>query len=178
MAQSLREKIFLGSSTIFTPTTIFKRSHLFLTTFPYLEEYTIATLPPEKASRPTYEFTSKSYEHLSETISYPVKMKYQQVEFTWYDIVQNFNVNNVLYKWISKFHNPLTGYQGAPAALKTTIQLGMYTSAGQIIETWIYEGAYPVNLKFGTLDAGNTQHMTISATLQYDRAGWLAGLSG
>jgi hypothetical protein len=180
MAESLSKKIsFLGTSPIFTNTTIFKRSYLFLTTFPDLEEYTIKTLPPEKASRPTYEFTSKSYEHLTQTISYPLKMKYQQVEFTWYDIVQDLkNPTNVIYNWISKFNNPETGYQGSPARFKTRIQLGMYTSEGEIIETWIYEGAYPVNVRFGAVDMANMNCMTITATLQYDRAYWISRLGG
>ena len=178
MAESLRAKIPLGTSVIFRPNTVFKRSHLFLTTFPDLQEYTIATLPPEKASRPTYEFTTKSYEHLSETITYPMKMKYPQVEFTWYDIVQNFNPKNIMYNWISQFHNPFTGYQGSPGYFKTRIQLGMYTSSGGIIETWIYEGAFPTSVKFGTLDMTNSSYMTISATLQYDRAYWGSGLGG
>ena len=178
MAEQLTEKIALGISTTFHRNTIYKRSYLFLTTFPDLEEYTIETLPPEKASRPTYDLTSRSYEHLSETISYPLKMKYQPVEFTWYDIVQNFKPNNIIYKWLSKFHNPQTGYQGSPADLKTRIQLGMYTASGQILETWIYEGAYPTSVKFGNLDMAANQYMTISATLQYDRAYWISGLSG
>ena len=180
MAEKLTEKIFLGISTTFGPRTLFKRSHLFLTTFPDLQEYTIATLPPEKGSRPTYQFTTRSYEHLTETINYPVKMKYQQIELTWYDIVQDFKPKsqqtNPVYNWISKFHNPETGYQGSPAEFKTTIQLGMYTSSGDIIETWIYQGAYPENVKFGTVDMANSNYMTISASIQYDRAYWVSGL--
>jgi hypothetical protein len=179
MAESLQKNIPLGIEQIFTKNTVFKRSYLFLTTFPELEDFTIQTLPPEKAARPTYDFTSRPYEHLTQTITYPLKMKNQPVDFTWYDIVQNIkNPTNVVYNWITKFYNPQTGNQGSPAKFKTRIQLGMYTSEGEIIETWIYEGAYPTNVKFGTLEMSGNQSMSISATLQYDRAYWIAGLGG
>ncbi len=59
------------------PNAIFKRKFRWLFFVDGIIGDGINVLPPSKASRPTLSFKSQSFEHLNETISYPVKPEWK-----------------------------------------------------------------------------------------------------
>ena len=48
--------------------------------------------------------------------------------------------------------------------------LNLYDGCGKVIETWIFENAWPQNIEFGELDMTSSEVITCDLTLRYDRA--------
>jgi hypothetical protein len=175
MGDRLLSKIGMGVNFL-TPTTSFKRSFRFLVNIPDLSSYTMFVCPPEQASRPSYTINTRNYDHFKEVVPVPVKIKYDPVDFVWYDIVQNCTPQNPILNWLFDFYNPKTGIQNYPNSIKKRIQVGIYGACGNIQETWIYENAFPSAVRFGSLSMSSNDYLTINVNLNYESAYWIPGL--
>ena len=65
-------------------------------------------------------------------------------------------------KWFSTF--ALNDFK------KQSAQLELYDGCGNIVESWNYEGIYPVNVDFDNLDMATGDILMVNLTLRYDRA--------
>ena len=76
-----------------------------------------------------------------------------------------------MFDWITTLYDPTEGTWG-PACpdFKWDAEVRLYDGCGNLIETWIYENAYPQTVEFGELDMVSTDLVTVDMTLRYDRA--------
>lgn len=131
-------------------------------------------LPPLKGARPSLDFKEQTINHLSEIISYPVKVEWRAINVTLYDIKQN---KNPVFDWISQLYNPRPSpdrkwnfLKNCGKSFKKNVILCMYDGCGSVIESWKLENAYPQNADWGDLDMAGNEVVTVSFNLKYDRA--------
>ena len=127
-------------------------------------------LPPSKSARPNISFKEIEAQHLNETIYFPGKPDWKPVNLTLYDLKKNST--NPVFKWLQKLYDPETGkYKTSCDGFKIDqATLNLYDGCGTIIETWIYENAWPQSVEFGELDMSLSEVVTCDITLRYDRA--------
>ena len=129
-------------------------------------------LPPLKSARPNLTFKEIEVQHLNETIYFPSKPEWKPITLTLYDIKKN---NNPVFEWIKQVYNPRDGFWQPPILpgkdyFKRTCRLKLYDGCGEVVETWVYENAWPQTIEFGELDMSQSEVVTIDITLRYDRA--------
>jgi len=143
------------------------------------------SLPPRRAARPNLQFKSDSFQHVTETIYMPMKPDWQTMRLVLFDLKRcgQQNKYNVVYDWL-RAGPPISG-QGRPgmydprtanwtpmvdAGFKRTCQLLMLDSCGSVMETWVYENAYPESIDWGELEMDLSDLVTIEISLRFDRA--------
>lgn len=124
-------------------------------------------LPPSKAARPSISFKEIEVVHLTENIYLPGRVEYQPLNVTVYDI--NKNKGDSVYAWIKSIcaagdHRAL--YNKYP----DTINIKMLDGSGEVLETWVYEEAWPQKIDFSDLDYSSSDLATIDITFRYSRA--------
>lgn len=148
----------------------------------------VKTLPPRKSARPGAQLKEFDFQHISETIYYPLKVEWKTINLVLYDI--NCNANPV-FDWLLQFYNYSatntastsngTGLaqnvNNSPNSLsinlpgfKRDATLELYDGCGNIIEQWIFENAYPSSIDWGELDMDSNDIVMVDLTLRYDRA--------
>lgn len=127
------------------------------------------TLPPEKSARPSLTFKEMDAKHLVEDIYFPAKPEWKPINITLYDLQRD---RHPVFKWIEEIYTPETGRFRAPKDGQFIKQcsLNMLDATGNIIESWIFEDAWPQSANFQTLDMGNSGIATCDLTLRYARA--------
>lgn len=134
-------------------------------------------LPPSKASRPNISFKSAQFEHLNETISFPVKPEWKPINITLFDI--KCKLNPIWDNWLNLIYRPKedkNNYsypinQGAQnKSFKRDASLKLFDGCGKMIESWIFESAYPEDINFDELNMDENGIVNINLTLKYDRA--------
>ncbi len=128
-------------------------------------------LPPSKSARPNLSFKEQEAQHLNETIWFPIKPEWKPITVTLYDIKGN---SNPVFDWLKQIYDPERG-NWSPAisgadGFKRRATLELLDGAGEIMEKWVYENAYPQAAEFGELDMSSSEVVTIDLTLRYDRA--------
>lgn len=164
------------------PSAIFKRKFRWLFFVDGIIGDGINVLPPSKASRPTLSFKSQSFEHLNETISYPVKPEWKPITLILFDT--KCNMNPVWDKWIEPMYNPKLKTQNykypisnnarpgkqREDSFKKDATLKLYDGCGTVMETWNFEGVYPEDINFDELSMEEEGIVNITLSLKYDRA--------
>jgi hypothetical protein len=54
--------------------------------------------------------------------------------------------------------------------MKERATLEMYNGCGDVLETWVFENAWPQAVEFGDLDMSSSDVVTCDLTIRYDRA--------
>jgi hypothetical protein len=142
----------------------------------------INMLPPSKGSRPSLSFKEFSAEHLNETIYFPGKVEWSNMELSLYDLKCN---DNPIFEWMKRIYDPTPtsnnnrGFYG-PSLLppgnagtphfKRQATLNLYDGCGNIIESWIYMNAYPQKIDWADLDMSSSELTTVEISIRYDRA--------
>lgn len=152
-------------------TRCYKRKFRWLFRIPEVSAVQINTLPPSKGSRPNLTFKEIEVQHASETVYIPGKPDWKPLTLTLYDVARG---ENPVFKWIKKLYDPQSG----DAIYKTMTQEGfakraeleMYSGAGDIIETWVFETVWPQAADFEDLDMGASDLCMVTLTLRYARA--------
>lgn len=158
------------------PNAIFKRKFRWLFFVDGIIGDGVNVLPPSKAARPALAFKSASFEHLNETISYPVKPDWKPINLILFDT--KCNMNPIWDNWIVPMYNPRIkskysypiNEKNAKFSFKKDARLELYDGCGTIMETWIFESAYPEDVNFDELDMSSNDIVNITLTLRYDRA--------
>lgn len=133
------------------------------------------TLPPLQSARPHLSFKEMPVNHLIETAYFPAKPDWKPIKLTLYDIKLD---NNPIWDWIVKCYDPEGGQMFAPNGedpitsdgFIKNAALDMFDGSGELVESWIYEDAWPIDIDFQTLDMGDSAIMNIEITLRYMRA--------
>lgn len=130
----------------------------------------VNALPPIKGARPSVSYKEIELEHLSETIYFPGKPDWKPIQLTLYDLKRN---KNPIFDWVKLFYDPTSDsntIKFAVGGFKKNATLELYDGCGQIMETWVFENAWPQSVDFGDLDMSSTEIVTVDITLRYDRA--------
>jgi hypothetical protein len=149
---------------------VFKRKFRWLFFVDGIVDDGVNALPPDKASRPSLSFKEQSFEHLNETIYFPIKPEWKTFSLSIFDVKCKFWP--VWDNWLKDFYNPEDGSYLPPidAGYKKDARLELYDGCGEIIEKWKFEKAYPSELDFENLDMSDNGILHINLTLRYDRA--------
>lgn len=163
-------------------TNCFKRPSRWLLEIPGVaadDTPSVDALPPEKGARPNISFKEMEVKHLIEDAYFPAKPEWKPITITLFDIVKT---TNPIWDWLIKIYDAKYGEwspsvrtgQSAPAQPKDkfikSCYLKMFTGCGELIETWVYEDAWPSSMNFQTLDMSSSGYMTCELTLRYARA--------
>ena len=162
-----------------------KRKFRWLFRIPDVSADGINTLPPLKSARPSLMFKEMVARHLIEDIYYPAKPDWKPIPITLYDLVEKSvavvplpNIapgspnRNLVFQWIREFYRPELGTLELPNERRfiKTCTLTMLDGCGNIVETWIFEDAWPQIVNFQTLDMGDSNVCVIDISLRYARA--------
>ncbi len=143
------------------------------------------SLPPRKSARPSLQFKTEAFQHLTETIYMPLKPEWQTMKLTLLDIKRcgQENFYNIVYDWLRSppaqrqssqpgFYDPATAAWNpvVTAGFKRTSQLVMLSGCGEVQETWVYENSFPESVDWGELEMESDDVVTIDVTLRFDRA--------
>ena len=135
-------------------------------------------LPPRKFGRPSIQLREYEFQHLHESVWYPLKGSWKTVNLVLFDIRCN---DNVVFDWLERIYDPSSGQdlEFAPAlepingndAFKVPqCTLELYDGCGNVLETWIFENVYPTDINWGELDMDSADLVMVDLTLRYDRA--------
>lgn len=146
----------------------------------------IQTLPPSKSARPSLSFHEMNVKHLNEDVFYPSKPDWKPIQLTLYDL--KTEGEHPVFQWIKKIYDPSpkSSFNVAfPGSIPTwspateyefvlpdsaICELELYDGCGNVIETWVYQNAWPQSINFGDLDMGSGDIITCDITLRYVRA--------
>ncbi len=137
----------------------------------------VNALPPSKASRPSLSFKSTSFEHLNETIFFPIKPDWKPINLVLFDT--KCNMNPIWDNWITPMYNPKNNglnynypidEKNFSNSFKKNATLKLYDGCGEIMESWVFENAYPEDINFDELSMEENGIVSITLTLRYDRA--------
>jgi hypothetical protein len=131
----------------------------------------INALPPSKSARPNISFKEMSIEHLNETVFYPQKAEWKPITLTLYDLKKN---RHPVFEWIKKVYevteNDVIWRPSGDDDFKRNVELELYGGCGEVLETWVYDNAWPQTVEFGELDMSSSDIVVCEVTLRYDRA--------
>lgn len=150
--------------------SVFKRKYRWLFLIDGIVDSGVNALPPERGSRPVIAMKSSAFEHLTETINFPVKPEWKSLVLSLFDAKCKFWP--VWDKWLKNFYDPESG-KFTPvldAQYKKNGTLKLYDGCGVEMEKWVFENMYPEDIDFDTLDMTDNGIMYITLTLKYDRA--------
>lgn len=129
----------------------------------------VSVLPPSKSARPSLTFKEMEVRHLNEHIYYPMKPDWKPLNLVLYDLKKP---QHAVFEWIKQCYDPTQG-SWSPALQSNFIRnarLEMYNGCGDVVETWVYENAWPQVVDFGELDFGSSEIVMCDLTLRYVRA--------
>lgn len=136
----------------------------------------VDALPPEKSARPSVSFKEMEVKHLIEDVYYPVKPEWKSFSVTLFDIKKK---SHPVFGWLKTVYDARDG-KFLPANQKSLIQqkdrfikecrLNLFDGCANLIESWIYEDAWPQAINFQTLDMGSSGYLTCEITIRYARA--------
>lgn len=158
-------------------TSILKRKFRWLFSIPDVSADKADALPPRKSARPGITFKEFEFQHISETIWYPLKAEWKPINIVLYDLKCN---KNPVFDWFSKLYQishdnqrstePVNFNKVVDVKFKRSCILELYDGCGKVLETWIYENAYPQSIDWGELDMDSNEIVTVDLSLRYDRA--------
>jgi phage tail-like protein len=131
----------------------------------------VSVLPPSRTSRPQISLKEEGIQHVNEIIYFPMKPEFKAIPLTLYEVKTNGGDHPVM-EWLKKVYDPKQG-TWKPAIgndFKKKATLEMFDGCGKVIETWIYENAWPQDINWGELDMGATELVVVDIQLRYDRA--------
>jgi len=133
----------------------------------------IPALPPLKSSRPKISLREQQVQHLVQSVYYPVKVEWETINLTLYDLKVN---ENPVFDWLTRIYQPTGGSTEFSPVItsqgnfKQDALLCVYDGCGEVIEKWKYENAYPKSINWGDLDMSSSEVIKVDLVLRYDRA--------
>lgn len=151
----------------------FKRKFRWRMIIPDISASGVNSLPPLKSARPSLSFKDITVEHLNETITFPGKPEWKEVNLTLYDICKG--TENVVMTWIRRQYDLLNCSKWQPCLESpifkvAEVYLELYDGCGNVLEKWVFEGIYCKNIEFGDLEMSSSDVILCDLTLKYDRA--------
>lgn len=127
-------------------------------------------LLPFKFGRPDLEFKDIEVNHVIEDVYLPGKPNWKPVTMTLYDTCPP--KSHPVWDWILRIYDPENGgfFPILDKKCKQDVYLCLLNGCGQVLESWVFENAYPSQVNFQELDMGSSEVVTCDVTLRYDRA--------
>jgi len=156
------------------------------------------TIQLSKAVRPNFQTTAQELFWCNESWFVASKPTYNELSISFYDALptqQNYAYQNpqgpqsphpdgnasmvssgqIMYDWWLAIYDPSSGRIGLASDYKADGFITMYSSVDVPIERWMYIGAFPTAIDYGSLDYADAgAAMTIEVTMKYDKAMRLA----
>ena len=151
------------------------RKNRWLFKIPEVSADGIFALPPNKSSRPNLTFKEIEVPHLTENVYIPGKPDWKPIALTLYDIGEKVSP---VFEWLKTLYDPERDARYTPATDRNFIReatLELYSGAGDLLETWIYENCWAQATDFGDLDMSSAEICMCDVTLRYARAYWFQG---
>lgn len=150
---------------------VIKRQFRWMFRIPEVSADGTNSLPPRKGARPGINLKEFEFQHLSESIWYPMKPEWKTVNLTLYDIGCN---ENPVFKWLTDIYDPSSleskFEMAASSEFLTNAKLELYDGMGTPLETWNFSKCYPQSIDWGTLDMDSSDFVVCDLTLRYQRA--------
>lgn len=150
----------------------FKRKFRWKLLIPDVSADGVNALPNFRGARPGWTFREMNGEHLNETIFFPSKPEWKEIQLVLYDIAKPNE--NPVFSWLKRAYNPKGCSAWYPCldspSFKAIAVLELYDGCGGVIEQWIIEHAWPHIADFGELEMSNSEVVMVDVTLRYDRA--------
>lgn len=166
----------MGMGRLVSETTIFKRKFRWKLTIDEIAGITtedgIDALVPFKSARPDVEFKDIEVQHVIEDVFLPGKPNWKPLNLTLYDTCKPYAYNHPVWNWILQVYDPKNAKYFAimDYNVKKDVRLSLLDGCGKILESWVFENAYPSQVNFQDLDMTSSEVVTCDLTLKYDRA--------
>ena len=131
----------------------------------------VQSLPPSKSARPNINFKTMEIISLNENITRPTRPDWKPLNLVLFDIKKN---NHPVFEWIKKIYDPENDAKWSPPddLIKSQARLQLFSTCGDVIETWVYENVWPESADFSELDMSSGEILYCNLSLRYDRA-WI-----
>lgn len=154
--------------------TKFKTKFRWIFNLPDVSASGIAALPPLGFSRPSISFKTEEIQHITETIKYPVKPEFKDIDLTLIDIKRPNTPHRMhpVFQWVKSIYDPRLGIMEYPVDADFYKQgtLSIYDGAGCELETWVFENCWPQSIEFGQLNMADSEVLTVDISLSFHRA--------
>jgi hypothetical protein len=135
----------------------------------YLEPGGIPSYVCKAASKPSFTQTPVVIDHVNVQRKFKGKTEWQDMTITLQDPVDPISAAAV-HDWLLLHHEAVTGIDGYADDYKRELQLDQLGPDGDVLETWILNGAFISAGNFGDLDWSSNEVVTIELTITYDYA--------
>jgi hypothetical protein len=139
-----------------------KRKHRWIFAIEGIDSFVI-----KKAGRPGFTIGSKEIPWINTQRYISSKLKFDTMSVDLHDPIAPSGAQQVM-EWIRTHHESVSGRSGYADFYKRDIQLKMLDPIGTVVELWDIKGAFIENAKFGDVDYGGDEVVTISLTLRFD----------
>jgi len=132
----------------------------------------------KSASRPSVAFDEVEMDHNQEKVYLAGRHTWEPITLTWYDVEQQPNVSEEVYKWLNRRQNggggPFNELEtmriSKPSDFKKDAVLKMINGSGASTESWKLYQCWPQSVNWNSLDYSSSDLQLIEVTLRFDRA--------
>ena len=121
------------------------------------------------ASAPGFEAGEIILDHINVYRKVKGKVRWNDMTISLYDPVTPSGAQAVM-EWARLAHESVTGRDGYSDFYKKDIRINTLGPVGDIVEEWIFKGAYVQNANFGDMDWTSDTPATITMTIVMDYA--------
>jgi hypothetical protein len=118
-------------------------------------------------TRPDFDAGEIVMDHINVYRKIKGKVRWGDANLTLYDPVTPSGTQAVM-EWFRMSHESVTGRDGYSDFYKRDITLRVLGPVGDVVEEWVYKGAFIKTTNFNEMDWANGDQMLINVTLGYD----------
>ena len=120
------------------------------------------------AARPSVKLNSVEILFLNTSTFVAGRFNWEEMRVKFKDPIGP-SASQALMEWFRLHAESVTGRMGYAAGYKKDVELEMLDPTGVVVEKWILQGTFLMNLNFGDLDYSRDDLATIDVTLRMDR---------
>ena len=122
----------------------------------------------ESTSRPKLTIGSKEIEFLNTSTFVAGRFKWDAISVKFRDPIGP-SASQAIMEWIRLCAESVTGRMGYAAGYKKNVDLEMLDPTGVVVEKWVLEGSWLMDVNFDSLAYNQDALASITATLRMDR---------
>jgi len=139
-----------------------KRKHRWIFAIEGLDSFLI-----RKAARPNFNMGNKEIPWINTQRYISSKLKFDSITVDLHDPIAPSGAQQVM-EWVRTHHESVSARSGYADFYKRDCQLKMLDPIGTVVELWDIKGAFIESAKFGDLDYGSDDLVSVSLTLKFD----------
>lgn len=126
----------------------------------------------KSANAPAMSFAPQESHRLNEKYKIAGKPSWNDITMTFYDYIRGADsAGDIMYNWMQRIYNPITGQMFFKKQYSTTATLAMLDPAGGVVRLWNLFYLWPNNIVFGDGLAADAEGLCeVSVTFSYDYA--------